>query len=37
MNNMMRDKDAAKLAQVTEAFLKMEKFNIAELIKVYEK
>ena len=37
MNNMMRDKDAAKLVQVTEAFLKMKKFNIAELIKAYEK
>ena len=37
MNDMMQDKDTAKLAQVTEAFLKMKKFNIAELIKAYEK
>lgn len=35
MNEMMQNKDAAKLAQVTEAFLKMKKFNIADLIKVY--
>ncbi|ODA39436.1 VOC family protein [Desulfosporosinus sp. BG] len=37
MNEMMLTKDAAKLAQVTEAFLKMKKFDIAELIKAYEK
>ena len=37
MNDIMQDKDTAKLAQVTEAFLKMKKFNIAELIKAYEK
>lgn len=37
MNDMMQNKDAAKLAQVTEAFLKMKKFDIAELIKAYEK
>lgn len=37
MNEMMQTKDAAKLAQVTEAFLKMKKFNIAELIKAYER
>ncbi|MBC8059597.1 MAG: VOC family protein [Clostridiaceae bacterium] len=37
MNDMMQDNDATKLAQVTEAFLKMKKFNIAELIKAYEK
>ena len=37
MNEMMENKDAAKLAQVTEAFLKMKKFDIAELIKTYEK
>lgn len=36
MNEMMQDKDAAKLAKVTEAFLKMKKFNIAELVKAYE-
>ncbi len=37
MNEMMQTKNAAKLAQVTEAFLKMKKFDIAELIKAYEK
>ncbi|HWQ43185.1 MAG TPA: VOC family protein [Desulfosporosinus sp.] len=37
MNDMMQNKDAIKLAQVTEAFLKMKKFDIAELIKAYEK
>lgn len=37
MNDMMQNKDTAKLEQVTEAFLKMKKFNIAELIKAYEK
>jgi len=37
MNDMMQNKDATKLAQVTEAFLKMKKFDIAALIKVYEK
>lgn len=37
MSNMMQDKDPNKLAQVTEAFLKMKKFDIAELIKAYEK
>lgn len=37
MNEMIQNKDAAKLAQVTEAFLKMKKFDIAELIKTYEK
>jgi predicted 3-demethylubiquinone-9 3-methyltransferase (glyoxalase superfamily) len=31
MHDMMQDKDPKKLAQVTEAFLKMKKFNIAEL------
>ena len=36
MNDMMKDKDAAKLARVTEAFLKIKKFNIDELIKAYE-
>ncbi|KUO78762.1 MAG: hypothetical protein APF81_20435 [Desulfosporosinus sp. BRH_c37] len=36
MNDMMQTKDAKKLAQVTEAFLKMKKFDIAELIKAYE-
>lgn len=37
MNEIMQNKDAKKLAQVTEAFLKMKKFDIAELIKAYEK
>jgi predicted 3-demethylubiquinone-9 3-methyltransferase (glyoxalase superfamily) len=37
MNEMMQNKDPEKLAQVTEAFLKMKKFDIAELTKVYEK
>lgn len=37
MNEMMQDKNPQKLAQVTEAFLKMKKFDIAELIMAYEK
>ena len=37
MNDMMHNKDPKKLAQVTEAFLKMKKFEIADLIKAYEK
>ena len=37
MNEMMQTKNAEKLARVTEAFLKMKKFDIAELIKAYEK
>ena len=37
MNDMMQNKDAKKLTQVTEAFLTMKKFDIAELIKAYEK
>lgn len=37
MNKMMQDKDPKKMAQVTEAFLKMKKFDIAELIKAYER
>lgn len=36
MNEMLQTKNAAKLAQVTQAFLKMKKFDIAELIKAYE-
>jgi predicted 3-demethylubiquinone-9 3-methyltransferase (glyoxalase superfamily) len=36
MKEMMREKDPEKLAQVTEAFLKMKKFDIAELKKAYE-
>ncbi|MDF2615200.1 MAG: hypothetical protein K0S71_2986 [Clostridia bacterium] len=37
MNEMMLSKDTKKLLQVTEAFLKMKKFNIAELKKAYER
>lgn len=33
MDDMMRERDPDKLARVTEAFLKMKKFNIAELKK----
>ncbi|MFW9970229.1 MAG: VOC family protein [Candidatus Odinarchaeota archaeon] len=36
MEDMMNDKDENKVAQVTEAFLKMKKFNISELKKAYE-
>ena len=36
MNQMMSDGDPAKLARVTEAFLKMKKFDIAELKRAYE-
>ncbi len=36
MDGMMGDKDTAKSARVTEAFLKMRKFDIAELKKAYE-
>ncbi|ABR48076.1 3-demethylubiquinone-9 3-methyltransferase [Alkaliphilus metalliredigens QYMF] len=35
MDDMMQTKDPKKLQQVTEAFLKMKKFDVAELIKVY--
>jgi predicted 3-demethylubiquinone-9 3-methyltransferase (glyoxalase superfamily) len=37
MNDMMKDKNPQKMAQVTEAFLKMKKFDIAALVKAYEK
>lgn len=37
MEKMLRDKDPVKVARVTEAFLKMKKFDIAELVSVYEK
>ncbi|MDD7794252.1 VOC family protein [Clostridium sp. 'White wine YQ'] len=37
MSEMMQNKDAQKMAQLTEAFLKMKKFDIAELIKAYER
>lgn len=36
MYNMMREKDPVKLANITEAFLKMKKFDIAEMKKSYE-
>jgi predicted 3-demethylubiquinone-9 3-methyltransferase (glyoxalase superfamily) len=36
MNEMLRDKDQKKLARVTEAFLKMKKFDIAKLKEAYE-
>jgi len=36
MDEMMNDKDHEKIARVTEAFLKMKKFDIAELKKAYE-
>lgn len=36
MDEMMKDKDPEKLARVTEAFLKMKKFDIAKLEEAYE-
>lgn len=36
MEKMYEEKDDAKIARVTEAFLKMKKFNIEELKKAYE-
>ena len=36
MNEMLRDKDNKKIARVTEAFLKMKKFDIAKLKQAYE-
>jgi len=36
MNEMMSKNEPKKLAKVTEAFLKMKKFDIAELVKAYE-
>jgi predicted 3-demethylubiquinone-9 3-methyltransferase (glyoxalase superfamily) len=35
MDEMLQDKDAAKLASVTEAFLQMKKFDIAKLKEAY--
>ena len=35
MEEIIRDKDEKKIARVTEAFLKMKKFDIAELKKAY--
>jgi len=36
MGEMLKDKDEKKLARVTEAFLKMRKFDIAALERAYE-
>lgn len=36
MDRMMEEGDEEQLARVTEAFLKMKKFDIAELQKAYE-
>ncbi len=36
MNDIMKDKNVTKLAQITEAFLKMKKFDIAKLMEAYE-
>jgi len=36
MNQMMKDKDPKKIARVTQAFLKMKKFDIAKLSQAYE-
>ena len=36
MNQMMKDKDPKKIARVTQAFLKMKKFDIAKLNQAYE-
>lgn len=36
MNEMLQSKDAGKIARVTEAFLKMKKFDIAKLKEAYE-
>ena len=36
MEEMMKDKDPARLARVTEAFLKMKKFDLAALKQAYE-
>ena len=35
MDEMLKDKDQRKIAAVTEAFLKMKKFDVAKLRKVY--
>jgi len=35
MQEMMVDKDSARLGRVTKAFLKMKKFDLAELEKAY--
>jgi hypothetical protein len=36
MDQMLQDKNQEKLARVTQAFLKMRKFDIAKLKKSYE-
>jgi predicted 3-demethylubiquinone-9 3-methyltransferase (glyoxalase superfamily) len=36
MDDMMQDKDSERLACVTQAFLKMKKFDIAVLQRTYE-
>ena len=36
MGEMMKDKDKKKLARITEAFLKMKKFDIAALKRAYK-
>ncbi len=36
MDEMLRDKDEERLARVTEAFLKMKKFDIEVLVKAYK-
>ena len=36
MNEMLKDKDKKKMARVTEAFLKMKKFDIEDLKKAYK-
>jgi predicted 3-demethylubiquinone-9 3-methyltransferase (glyoxalase superfamily) len=36
MDTMMKEKDSRKLARVTEAFLKMKKFDIATLKRAYQ-
>jgi hypothetical protein len=37
MDQMLQDKDEKKLARITQAFLKMKKFDIAKLKAAYEK
>jgi predicted 3-demethylubiquinone-9 3-methyltransferase (glyoxalase superfamily) len=36
MDKMMKDKDGKRLARVTEAFLKMKKFDIKTLERAYK-
>ena len=36
MDEMLKDKDEKRTARVTEAFLKMKKFDLAELRRAYE-